>query len=223
MSTLERVWIPQLLTWNSTVSDVAVVVHEWLQQQSDLPPHHLHWWGREETLKIADVRELQSLLSLTVNPTHVQIHVLAEFDSVATSTQNALLKTLEEPPTQTWFLLLSRHPQLILPTIISRCRQINLDLKPEKQENTTYPSLADFSSAPTSQLLAWAETYQERPAAIGLVEHLLRTGHHQLRTAPHPTTAKQLQILLSALETLHTNAAPRLVLEHCCFALAERL
>ncbi|EGT4255433.1 DNA polymerase III subunit delta' [Citrobacter amalonaticus] len=35
---------------------------------------------------------------------------------------NALLKTLEEPPAQTWFFLASREPARLLPTLRSRCR-----------------------------------------------------------------------------------------------------
>lgn len=35
---------------------------------------------------------------------------------------NALLKTLEEPPAQTWFFLASREPARLLATLRSRCR-----------------------------------------------------------------------------------------------------
>jgi len=39
---------------------------------------------------------------------------------------NALLKTLEEPPKNTVFLLVSHNPQSLLPTIKSRCRELRL-------------------------------------------------------------------------------------------------
>jgi DNA polymerase-3 subunit delta' len=44
-----------------------------------------------------------------------------------TSSSNAFLKTLEEPPNNTIFLLLTEAPQQLLPTIISRCQRIDLD------------------------------------------------------------------------------------------------
>ena len=37
---------------------------------------------------------------------------------------NCLLKTLEEPPGDTVFILLSSRPQILLPTILSRCQQL---------------------------------------------------------------------------------------------------
>lgn len=45
--------------------------------------------------------------------------------------QNALLKTLEEPPADTVFLLLTESPELLLPTIVSRCRAMKLHPWPD--------------------------------------------------------------------------------------------
>ena len=47
-------------------------------------------------------------------------------DRLKTESANAFLKTLEEPPPQTLFLLLSERPEQLLPTIISRCQRIDL-------------------------------------------------------------------------------------------------
>src|SRR3546814_12282483 len=45
-------------------------------------------------------------------------------DDLETDGANALLKTLEEPPAQTLFLLVSHSPGRLLPTIRSRCRTL---------------------------------------------------------------------------------------------------
>jgi len=47
-------------------------------------------------------------------------------DRLRTESANAFLKTLEEPPPHTLFLLLSERPEQLLPTIISRCQRIDL-------------------------------------------------------------------------------------------------
>ena len=47
-------------------------------------------------------------------------------DRLKTESANAFLKTLEEPPPRTLFLLLSERPEQLLPTIISRCQRIDL-------------------------------------------------------------------------------------------------
>src|SRR3546814_11601317 len=45
-------------------------------------------------------------------------------DDLETDGANALLKTLEEPPAKTLFLLVSHSPGRLLPTIRSRCRTL---------------------------------------------------------------------------------------------------
>lgn len=47
-------------------------------------------------------------------------------DRLRAESANAFLKTLEEPPPHTIFLLLSERPEQLLPTIISRCQRIDL-------------------------------------------------------------------------------------------------
>ena len=47
-------------------------------------------------------------------------------DRLRAESANAFLKTLEEPPPQTIFLLLSERPEQLLPTIVSRCQRIDL-------------------------------------------------------------------------------------------------
>ena len=41
---------------------------------------------------------------------------------------NRLLKVVEEPPEQTIFLFVSHHPELVLPTILSRVQQVIVPL-----------------------------------------------------------------------------------------------
>ena len=48
-------------------------------------------------------------------------------DCLKKESANAFLKTLEEPPPRTIFLLLTESPEQLLPTIISRCQRIDLD------------------------------------------------------------------------------------------------
>ena len=52
--------------------------------------------------------------------------VVVGADRLRTESANAFLKTLEEPPPHTIFLLLSERPEQLLPTIISRCQRIDL-------------------------------------------------------------------------------------------------
>ena len=56
-----------------------------------------------------------------------KIGIIYEADCLAEQAQNAFLKTLEEPPPNTYFFLISNRPDVMLDTIRSRCRILNLN------------------------------------------------------------------------------------------------
>jgi DNA polymerase-3 subunit delta' len=53
--------------------------------------------------------------------------VIVGADRMNASAANAFLKTLEEPPPQTLFLLITDSPQSLLPTVLSRCQRVDVD------------------------------------------------------------------------------------------------
>ncbi len=53
--------------------------------------------------------------------------VLVGVDRLNEASANVFLKTLEEPPQRTLFLLLTDAPQQLLPTIVSRCQRVDLN------------------------------------------------------------------------------------------------
>ena len=57
--------------------------------------------------------------------------VIEQAEDMTPQAQNSLLKTLEEPIDGTVFLLTTDSPSLLLPTIISRCRQLKLHAYPD--------------------------------------------------------------------------------------------
>ena len=55
-----------------------------------------------------------------------KLGLIDDADCMNTQAQNAFLKTLEEPPRDTFFILATANPSSLLPTIISRCQTILL-------------------------------------------------------------------------------------------------
>jgi len=55
-----------------------------------------------------------------------RVVILDEADRLNESAQNALLKTLEEPPPGALLLLVAAHPEALLETVRSRCRELRL-------------------------------------------------------------------------------------------------
>ena len=61
-----------------------------------------------------------------------RVVIIERADKMNPAAQNALLKTLEEPLAGTVFLLLTESPELLLPTIVSRCRALKLHPWPDE-------------------------------------------------------------------------------------------
>lgn len=79
---------------------------------------------------IDQVRELGEELSLSPRESCFKVRILSEFDSATREAQNALLKTLEEPPAHAILILTASDRQALAPTIVSRCQVLNLKLVP---------------------------------------------------------------------------------------------
>ena len=62
-----------------------------------------------------------------------RIVVIDPVDGLTIPAANALLKTLEEPPAGTGFILISHQPNTLLPTILSRCQRTTFAAVPEDE------------------------------------------------------------------------------------------
>ena len=98
------------------------------------------------SIRVDEVRHLKTFFSLSVSDGGGRVAIIDCAEDMNINAANALLKTLEEPPKDTVFLLVSHNPQSLLPTIKSRCRELRLsnltesDLKSAlKQMNLTIP------------------------------------------------------------------------------------
>ena len=76
------------------------------------------------TIPVKDVREVIRKTGYHRYAGRRRIIVIDPADAMQPAAANALLKTLEEPPEGTGFLLLAAHGSALLPTIVSRCQRI---------------------------------------------------------------------------------------------------
>ncbi|MEM6351073.1 MAG: DNA polymerase III subunit gamma/tau [Cyanobacteria bacterium P01_D01_bin.14] len=74
---------------------------------------------------VDNIRELIERAQFAPVQCRYKLYVLDEVHMLSTAAFNALLKTLEEPPTQVVFVLATTDPQRVLPTIISRCQRFD--------------------------------------------------------------------------------------------------
>ena len=78
------------------------------------------------SFSIEQVRDLEAELPLTPKESLRKTRVLAGFELATREAQNALLKTLEEPPAHALLFLTASEPDLLAPTIASRCQTLSL-------------------------------------------------------------------------------------------------
>lgn len=93
-----------------------------LMNQADQHPD-VHWICPEDSsksLKIEQIRLLQTQAYQRPQRGQRQFMVLTATERMNKSVANALLKTLEEPANDTYFILLAEHLSTMLPTILSR-------------------------------------------------------------------------------------------------------
>lgn len=93
-----------------------------LPKNADKPDQEL-----ARSIRIEQVRELQGRLATKPARSTRRVIVIDAVDDLERAGANALLKSLEEPPAGTIFLLISHAPGRLLPTIRSRCRLLRFN------------------------------------------------------------------------------------------------
>ncbi len=76
-------------------------------------------------IKIEPIRELCAFLNMKPFEARMRAVVITDAQALNPAAGNALLKMLEEPPPQTVMILTTAQAADVLPTIVSRCRQIH--------------------------------------------------------------------------------------------------
>lgn len=143
-----------------------------LMQAETHPDFHLIAPEEEgKNIRIDDIRELIVQINQTAHLGTYKIVLLTPAEALPIAAANALLKTLEEPPAKTIFILLTQQPSLLFATIRSRCQLITFStpneavifswLKehlPDAADHTLLAKLA--GNAPFAALEMANENYQ---------------------------------------------------------------
>jgi len=82
--------------------------------------------SKSRRITVEEIRELEKALHVVSGPTTWKVGVVVDADRMAAASENAFLKTLEEPPPQTLLMLLTENPGGLLPTVLSRCVRMPL-------------------------------------------------------------------------------------------------
>lgn len=91
-------------------------------------PFILRITPNDDTIGIEEIRELKKFVSLKTfgSGTIRRIIIIETADLMTHQAQNSLLKTLEEPPSDTQFIISTSFPEELLPTVSSRTTTLNI-------------------------------------------------------------------------------------------------
>lgn len=154
-------------------------------------------------IKIDQVRALSDFMNVSTHRQGLRVIVLYPAEALNTASANAILKTLEEPPPHTVFLLVSNSVDRLLPTILSRCRKFALPM----------PSSDEALSWLVSQQIEHAEVWLAEQGGAPLAAYAAAQGDARelmddfLRQLAQPGTDSALK----AADRLQKAPVPQLV------------
>ena len=151
------------------------ICKECQQIKAGTHPDTLLFKDNGSSIKIEEVRELIRKTHLT-HTGHYRIVVIENVERMPTEAQNSFLKTLEEPPAGTLFILTTTHIDQVLLTIQSRTRQYTFSTVPDDQLREYL--IKNFGPQPTlDEAIVMA---QGRPGlAISLIRDPLTFEKHK--------------------------------------------
>lgn len=157
-------------------------------------------------LVVEQIRALEKDAVVLPNEAARKVYVIREAELLNANAQNAFLKLLEEPPEFVVFFLLAENPNILLPTIRSRCAVRRVAAAAEEEEPDE------------GRLVTLAEEYL---AALGSEVELLRVCNDLERLESAEFRAFVSQLRLTAAEKLR--GAELLALERELERLSEML
>jgi DNA polymerase-3 subunit delta' len=201
-------------------------------------------------ISVDEVRRIKSFLAHAAGPDSWRVVIVDQADELNINAANALLKSLEEPPSRVLFLLVTSEPGRLLTTIRSRCRRLELsalaepDLRraaqdalagaddPGEIDEGQWPLLAESAHGSVRRLLALSRTLGSGTQAKlkALIGSLPRLDWPALHALADEMTASGAEQRYEQMMELLTDSVARLVRTRAIGAgapddmrLAERL
>jgi DNA polymerase III gamma/tau subunit len=177
------------------------------------------------TIGIEEVRELQRFLALKPFQEGRKAVLIWEAQGLTPEAQNALLKTLEEPPAHSLLILAAPEASLLLPTIVSRCSLVQLvsipqvTLSPEqaKERQRLLEKLLSAEVGERFILLEEEGIFKDRESSLNWLNELTVVARGKLLTDAKEGEKGRFLTLLKAINRtkkyLLANANVRLTME----------
>lgn len=190
--------------------------------RSDLSPHpDILIVEDQPSIGIQKIKTLEKFLSQKPYQKEQKIIFIPQADQLTLPAQNALLKTLEDPPAHSLIILVSPHQNHLLPTIISRC-EIHRFPSPSNLNNQFLTAQASIfnqlQELSLGQKINFISQYSvSKSVALDFCTNQLKFLRYRLIFKNQPACLPIVKSLAQALNRLNQNLNPKLILENLIF------
>lgn len=184
-----------------------------------ISPFDISLISEEKTIGIPQIRNLQEKIYLKPSQGEEKGIIINAETGITTEGQNALLKVLEEPPQNTYIIIVVGNKDLLLPTVLSRCKIIENSREEIKDLNLYKNFLDNIRDKGVGERLKLAQDLsKDKREAIEYLENLIMAARQEMvKQKASYLIVKKLQ--KSYLIIKNTNANLRLALENLFLSL----
>ena len=148
---------------------------------------------KPNTISVDDIRtQLNNDIVIKPYSSKHKIYIVDEAEKMNQQAQNALLKTIEEPPAYAVILLLTTNAESFLPTILSRCVTLNLKAVPDEKIKKFLMAQGNVGKA--IQLAASDDFNELKASALQLIKRLHDIDLYEMTEAVKQISEYKLQI-----------------------------
>lgn len=165
--------------------------------------------SQKEDYSIENIRKIKKFLSQKPYSHQNKIVILPQADLLNIESQNTLLKTLEEPGLDNYFILTTTKPYVLISTILSRCHLVRPKSLPMKSELLP----VSFPSAISSALELSETLSKDKAGLLSYLEQQISIYQQLLATHPDPAIAHKISKLVKTTQLINANIDPRTALD----------
>ncbi len=174
------------------------------------------------SIGIEQIREIKKKLRFKSYQKIINLIIIYDIQKATAEAQNSLLKILEEPPPDSLFILTSGQVELILPTVVSRCKIVK-DAVPKKDFQTDEKIFAllrqILQSSPGKRLLISQKITGKKEDSLKFLDSILPLIRNMLLHPPEdldltlPQIGAIISKVLNARSYLEKNVNPKATLD----------
>lgn len=156
------------------------------------------------------VRQIKNFISKKPFNHTNKIVIIYDAHQLNIESQNALLKTLEDPGNNNYLIITTSKPSKLLTTIISRCQ--NIKLKNNSLLCQTNDCL-NFSHNIKKDLTISETLAKDKTQVLPFLENQLQIYHSLLKTNPSSQNSKTVQKIIKSIQMIEANVDPKSALD----------